>query len=160
MEMPPHVSALMVTLYVAHYQDGELYLLPVLHEVKEVTPLQALRALVEYPNQGDTEGPLPPGTKVLGLKIDPSGTAVADFSREIRDRFQGGARREQILLAAVADTLTEFLSVQRVEVRVEGKELDSIGGHVDLAEPLERDLEFVLPPHPSMPCGGRKGAKR
>jgi len=132
------------TLFVARASKNEMGLVPFSASVDEVTPLSALRALASFTPRGEDEPTLPKGTKVLGVTVDGKGTATADFSQEIQDNFNGGARMEQILLASIVNTLTEFPNIKRVAIRVDGKEVDSIGGHIELDEPLERDTEFLL----------------
>jgi spore germination protein GerM len=150
------------TLYVVYFHDQDLYLSPVRQPLSEEgTPLQALRALAAFKPRGDVESPLPPGTKTLSLEVDSSGTATVNFSGEIVTNFPGGSRREQILLNSIADTLTEFPAIRQLQIRVEGRAIDSIGGHVDLEEPLERDLEFVLAsPYSTSCCQETIGSQR
>jgi hypothetical protein len=132
------------TLFVARASHDEMGLVPFPAKLDEVTPLSALRALAAFTPRGEDEPTLPKGTKVLGLTVNGTGTATADFSHEITDNFNGGARTEQLLLASIVNTLTEFSNIKRVAIRVDGKEVDSIGGHIELDEPLERDTELLL----------------
>jgi spore germination protein GerM len=131
------------TLFVARASRNEMSLVPFTAKLDEVTPLSALRALASFTPRGEDEPTLPKGTKVLGVTVSGTGTATADFSQEIVDHFNGGSRSEQLLLASIVNTLTEFPNIKRVAIRVEGKEVDSIGGHIELDEPLERDVEFL-----------------
>lgn len=127
-----------VTLYVSHVSGEEFKLMPVRQKVAEATPLAALKALASY--DGPEDPVLPKGTKVLGVKVEDSGLATADFSHEIVDNFPGGSGTEQRLLASIVNTLTQFRSVRRVSITVDGKPVESIGGHIELDEPLTRDL--------------------
>ena len=132
-----------VTLYVPKAMGNDLQLVPVRQILgNEPTPLAALKALAAY--DGPEEPALPKGTKVLGVRLGTSGLAVADFSRELVDNFPGGSQTEQLLLASIVNTLTQFRSVRRVVITVEGKSVDSIGGHIDLEEPLTRDMSLVV----------------
>lgn len=131
-----------VTLYVPRATGDDIRLFPVRQKLgEEATPLAALKALATY--SGPEDSILPEGTKVLGLRVGATGLAIADFSREIVDNFPGGSRTEQLLLASIVDTLTQFRTVSRVVITVEGKSVDSIGGHIDLEEPLTRDMSLV-----------------
>jgi spore germination protein GerM len=127
-----------VTLFVARVKGEDMQLVPVRQKVAEATPLAALKALAAY--DGPEESVLPKGTKVLGLRVGNSGLAVADFSHEIVDNFPGGSRTEGLLLASIVDTLTQFRTISRVVITVGGKPVDSIGGHIDLEEPLTRAM--------------------
>ncbi|MBW3625025.1 MAG: GerMN domain-containing protein [Armatimonadetes bacterium] len=132
-----------VMLFVTRAKGDQLQLVPVRQRVGEATPLAALKALADY--RGPEDSALPKGTKVLGLRVGNTGLAVADFSHEIVDNFPGGSRTEQLLLASIVNTLTQFRSVSRVAITVDGKPVESIGGHIDLEEPLTKEMGLVAP---------------
>jgi spore germination protein GerM len=44
---------------------------------------------------------------------------------------------------SIVNTLTEFACVKRVRLLVEGKPIQSIAGHIDIDEPLVRNLSIV-----------------
>jgi len=133
-----------VTLYVTRPVNNDIRLVPIHEPVAEATPFAALKALAAYGSEGTVDRALPKGTQVLGVTVGGDGTATADFSHEIVDNFPGGSHTEQIMLASIVDTLTQFPSIKRVMITVDGKPVDSIGGHIELDEPLERDMEFVV----------------
>ena len=61
-------------------------------------------------------------------------------------RDQHGAEPRLEDVACVAVQLVEgarIPAVQRVQILVEGKEVDTIAGHVDVRRPLERDSTLV-----------------
>ncbi|HHY46672.1 MAG TPA: hypothetical protein GX506_05155 [Firmicutes bacterium] len=136
-----------VTLYFARVTATDTFLEP----VKETTrargsadvPRAALEALAKGPPPGSgLEPTLPPGTKILGVTVK-DGTAVADFSREIRTQFPGGSRAEEILVYSVVNTLTDLPGIKRVQFLVEGKKVETIGGHMGIMEPLTRNERLV-----------------
>ena len=79
---------------------------------------------------------LPAGTQVRSAYV--SGTdAYVDFSSELRSGFGGGSTQEYLLIASVVRTAAEnFQDVSRVQILVEGKEIESLGGHYEIMEPL------------------------
>lgn len=96
----------------------------------------ALRRLVQGP---PGEGPLlpaaPPGTKVLGVELS-DGRLQVDLSREVSDRFWGGAASEELLVRSLLLTAAQFPGVEVVELSVEGERARTLAGHVDLASPF------------------------
>ena len=82
-----------------------------------------------------TDSPLPAGTKLISIKIA-GGLATANFSRELRDNFTGGDSGEAHTVNAILQTLGQFPTVSRVQIFIEGKSVDSIGGLLSLSEPL------------------------
>jgi spore germination protein GerM len=81
------------------------------------------------------ESPLPPGTRVLSVTLRENGVAWADFNAALVTNFPGGSGRESLLLEAILRTLGQFPDVRAVQITIEGKGIESIGGHVDLSEP-------------------------
>jgi len=79
---------------------------------------------------------LPSGTRLMGVYIHEK-TAYLDFSREIVDPSTGGTSGEYIMISSIVNTVcSNFESVDAVSILVEGKEVDSLGGHLLLSSPL------------------------
>ena len=81
------------------------------------------------------ESPLPPGTRVLSAVLRDDGVAWADFNHAFVANFPGGSGRESLLLEAILRTLGQFPGVRAVQITVEGKSIESIGGHEDISGP-------------------------
>lgn len=43
-----------------------------------------------------------------------------------------------MLVGSIVDTLTEFPEVKQVQILIEGKKVETLGGHMDLTQPLTR----------------------
>jgi hypothetical protein len=70
------------------------------------------------------------GTKVLGVYRDRLNVLYIDLSDEFRRNFSGDAMQEFLLLQSLYNTIiTNFPWVQDVRLLIEGKEVESIGGH-------------------------------
>lgn len=87
---------------------------------------------------------VPDGTKLLGLTID-GGTARVDLSGEFESG--GGSLSVMMRLAQVVYTLTQFSTVDRVVLMMDGELVDVFTGEgLMLDEPQTRDdFEHVLP---------------
>ena len=82
---------------------------------------------------------IPPGTTLRALFISEGGEAFVDFSREIVSAHTGGTANELLTIYTIVNALTENLpAVRGVQVLVDGKEVDTLAGHVDLRNPLAR----------------------
>jgi spore germination protein GerM len=97
---------------------------------------------------GDAPAPLasaiPPGTALRAVYLTERGDAFVDLSVEARTRHTGGALDELFTVYAVVNALTTNLpAVKRVQILVEGKEVDTLAGHVDLRHPLQKNLKWV-----------------
>jgi spore germination protein GerM len=79
---------------------------------------------------------LPAGTQVRSAYISGK-DAYVDFSSELKSGFSGGSTEEYLLIASVVRTVAEnFPDISRVQILVEGKTMDSLGGHYEITEPL------------------------
>jgi spore germination protein GerM len=83
----------------------------------------------------EDESPLPPGTHAVSVSLRDDGVAWADFNNALVDNFPGGSLAESLTINSVLLTLAQFPGVRAVQFTVEGKIIESIGGHVDVSEP-------------------------
>ena len=101
-----------------------------------------LRSTVEALISGpEEEGvpTLPSATRLLGAYIR-NGIAYLDFSGEIVDTSTGSTAGEYILIASLVNTVcSNFDEVDAVRILVEGKEVDTLGGHLLISRPLRPD---------------------
>jgi spore germination protein GerM len=89
-------------------------------------------------------GPLvsavPPGTSLRALFVTDRGDAFVDLSREFASGHTGGTTDEILTLSAIVQALTANLpAVKAVQVLIDGKEVDTLAGHVDLRHPLTKN---------------------
>jgi spore germination protein GerM len=84
-----------------------------------------------------TNSPLPSGTKLLALTVDPtSRLATVNFSKQFQTNFLGGETREAQSVDSVLETLGQFPDVRNVQFLVAGRKIDSLGGTLELDQPL------------------------
>ena len=48
-----------------------------------------------------------------------------------------------MLTTAIANTLTEFPEIKKVQILVDGKKIASLKGHTDILDPLERNTTLL-----------------
>ncbi len=102
-----------------------------------------LRELIKG-SEGGFVSPLPPQTRVRQVYVTDEGIAYVDFSRDLVDKFSYGSSAELAAVYAVVDSLAwNFKSIKKVVILVEGGEKETLGGHVDLSQPLLPDLKMV-----------------
>lgn len=87
---------------------------------------------------------VPPGTALRGIFVAEGGEAFVDLSHEVVDGHSGGSTNETLTVYTLVNALTANLpAVTAVQVLVEGKEVDTLVGHIDLRRPLEKNLTWV-----------------
>ena len=90
-----------------------------------------------YPSEKDLTVIFPKNAKINGVKFE-NGTAFIDFDKNITKSFAGGSTGEELLVGSVVKTLTEFPEVKQVRFLVDGKEIETLSGHMDLSVPIKK----------------------
>ncbi len=87
---------------------------------------------------------LPPGTQVRAVYMSERGEAFVDLSREFVAGHPGGSLNEALTVYAIVDALTANLpAVHGVQLLVDGREVETLAGHVDLRRPLTKSTIVV-----------------
>lgn len=80
---------------------------------------------------------LPYGTRVLSVFFDEQGGVFVDLSRELVDNHPGGSTGELFTISSVVQTLAaNFPDIESVRFLVEGREVETIAGHIDASVPF------------------------
>ncbi len=107
--------------------------------------METVQALVDGP-VGDLAPIFPSHAQVRGVVVE-EGVAVVDFSPEVAAGHPGGSMSELLTVYGLADTLAvNFPHIRQVRILVEGKEIPTLKGHVDLREPVKADFRFARDP--------------
>ena len=78
------------------------------------------------------------------LFIGERGDAFVDLSGEVRGKHPGGALGELFTVYAIVNAITVNLpAITRVQILIDGKEADTLAGHVDLRHPLQKNLKWT-----------------
>ena len=87
---------------------------------------------------------IPPSTTLRAIYLTERGDAFVDLSATARTAHPGGALDELFTVYSIVNALTTNLpAVKRVQILIEGKEVDTLAGHVDLRHPLQKNLKWV-----------------
>ncbi len=87
---------------------------------------------------------LPAGTTLRALFLTDNGQAFVDLSREVVVGHPGGTVSELLTVYTIVNVVTANLpAITSVQVLVDGKEVDTLAGHVDLRRPLAKNLAWV-----------------
>jgi hypothetical protein len=87
---------------------------------------------------------IPTGTVLRAIFVTDQGTAFVDLSREVASAHPGGSLNELLTIYTIVQALTTNLpAVTSVQLLVDGKEIDTLAGHVDIKRPLARADQWV-----------------
>ncbi len=88
---------------------------------------------------------IPAGTALRGVFLTDEGSAFVDLTHEVATGHGGGSLNELLTIYTIVQALTTNLpAVTSVQVLVDGNEVDTLAGHVDLKRPLLRADEWVV----------------
>ncbi len=87
---------------------------------------------------------VPRGTTLRAVFVADGGEAYVDLSREVVTAHPGGTLNELLTIYTLVDALTANLpAITSVQLLVDGKEVETLAGHVDLRRPLAKNLAWV-----------------
>jgi hypothetical protein len=90
---------------------------------------------------------VPEATRLRTVFLISGGTAYVDLTGEVASTHPGGSLDELLTVYAIVDALTVNLpSVTGVQILIDGKEVDTLAGHVDLRRPLPANRTLIRPP--------------
>ncbi|MDI6689749.1 MAG: GerMN domain-containing protein [Actinomycetota bacterium] len=135
-------KTMMITLYFGDEQAE--YLLPEKRGIPKTEAIarSAIEELIKGPKESGHFPTIPEGTRLLGIRIE-DGIAHVDFSEELVERHPGGSAGETMTIYSIVSTLVEFPTIQRVKFLVEGREIKTLAGHMDLTEPIAPDPDLI-----------------
>ena len=134
------------TLFYVSDDGAELIQVPREVPFGDTPALQAryiVQAQLETPAKGFASA-IPPGVKVRSLFLGAHHEAYVDLSPEIMKGHHGGSLDEALAVFAIVNAVTSNLpDVSAVQILVDGKEVDSLAGHIDLREPINRANAWI-----------------
>jgi spore germination protein GerM len=146
-DIPEHQK---VTLYLAKDADNGVYLVPATRtiSVKDGILDEAIKALLTTNKEGGLSSDLiPQGTKLLSPVNIKNGVAMVNLSKEFVDNFSGGSDQEALTLNSIVETVVHNSGgeAEKVQILVEGKTVETLGGHFGLDEPIAPDSALLKP---------------
>jgi spore germination protein GerM len=104
---------------------------------------QILRAQLTPPEPPHVSA-IPKGTALRALFLTPRGEAYVDLSREVVTAHTGGSVNELLTVYTIVHVLTANLpAVSSVQILVEGREVETLAGHVNLQRPLGQNPDWI-----------------
>ena len=104
------------------------------------------------PSSDDLLSAIPAGTTLKELFLTERGEAYVDLSPEVVKNHSGGSLDEMLTVYTLVAVLTENLpSVSRVQILIDGHEVDTLAGHVDLRRPLSTAADWIEQASPAGP---------
>ncbi len=124
-------------------EDGDL-----VAEQKQIPKVEGIAkaTINELINGPEAEGGLyatiPLGTVLQDINIK-DGLAIVDFSGDLKTEHWGGFLGETLTVYSIVNTLTQFPTVDEVQILVDGQKQETLAGHANISDPLTRNPSLV-----------------
>ena len=87
---------------------------------------------------------IPSDTNLRAFFISDNGDAFIDLTSQATTSHPGGSTTELLTVYALVNAVTTNLATtQRVQILIDGREVDTLAGHVDLRRPLEHNVSII-----------------
>ena len=130
-----------VTLWVAHDDPGVLRIQAVSIELsgeRQRKTQEILRALLAIYTGKDSPHHLAPGADVRNVYFVNPGLVVVDVNAALADGQTSGILPEELMVTSFVQTLSSNSpEISRVKFLVDGKERETLAGHVDFSSEFE-----------------------
>lgn len=134
-----------ITLYFAD-PTGE-GLVPVQRTIPKVEGIAraTMNELIKGPAlDSDLVATIPEGTQLKDINVKDNGLCIVDFSSELVDNHLGGSTAERLTVYSIVNTLTQFPTVDEVQILVDGKYVESIAGHVNVSQAMAPNKDIII----------------
>lgn len=103
---------------------------------------RVVEAQVAAPPEGLVSA-IPRETTVRAVYVAANGECYVDLGPEIAAHMTGGALDEALAVYAIVNALTNLNGITSVQILLDGKEVDTLNGHIDLRRPLGKSLDWI-----------------
>ncbi|MCF8011292.1 MAG: GerMN domain-containing protein [Clostridiales bacterium] len=132
------------TTIVLYFADSNGNLTPKNREVPKVTGIarKTMNELCKGPESPGVSAVMPAETHLLDINIR-DGLCTVDFSGELKKNHPGNAVKERLTVYSIVNSLTQFPTVNKVQILVEGEKKETLAGQVNISSPLERNSSIL-----------------
>lgn len=137
-----------VTLYFS--DTNERFLFPEKRYIpqdktREGQATELIKALVDGSKTG-LVNTFPQKTDIISVKIESDQTARINFGQNLVANHPGGSASEMATIYSLTNTLiTNIPEIKKVKILIEGKEQESLKGHIDIRNPFSFNKELIAP---------------
>ena len=87
------------------------------------------------PESDKLQKTIPEGSKLIDYQLDDQ-LLTLNFNQALKTNHWGGSTGERLTVYSIVNSYTSLSEVESVKILLEGKEVDSLVGHLDLSQPL------------------------
>lgn len=101
-----------------------------------------LNELIQGPKKENLKPTIPDGVEIINLQIEGK-IIIINFNQALKENHWGGSTGERMTIYSVINTMTQFEDIEKVGFLLEGEEIESLVGHMDLRRPLVRNEQII-----------------
>ncbi|MGM0438131.1 MAG: GerMN domain-containing protein [Bacillota bacterium] len=102
----------------------------------------AINELIVGPSDPVNSQTIPDEVELKDIEIV-NGEARVNFNRALIDNHWGGSTGERMTVYSIVNTLTQFEEIEEVTLLIEGEEVNTLVGHMDLTKPLTWNEKII-----------------
>ncbi len=122
----------------AMYLDSERRTLP-----GEDLYREAIEEIIAGPDSDDLRATVSEATELNDYNYE-NGLITLNFNEAIRTDHPGGSTGERLTIYSIVNTMTSLPGIDEVIFKIEGEELDTLVGHLDLSIPYSYSDDILL----------------
>jgi len=103
---------------------------------------ETIKELISGPKSSELSHTIPEGVEILDIKIEGS-RALLNFNQALVDNHWGGSTGEIMTVYSIVNTITQFPEIKAARILIEGREIETLAGHLDLSTDLTADEQLV-----------------
>jgi spore germination protein GerM len=105
--------------------------------------MQIMEELKAGPEDDSLRATIPDEVELIEYKIEDKNITL-NFNDALRENHWGGSAGEILTVYSIVNSYTFFNEIDSVTIILEGEEVDSLVGHLDLSRPLMYNQELVM----------------
>ncbi len=108
---------------------------------------ELVSALLSVQPEEPLASTIPEGTVLRGVYVSDRQEVFVDLDETVRSKHPGGSMQELLTVYSLVNTLLVNLpTVSEVQILIDGREVDTLAGHVDLRRPLRKNETLIVTP--------------
>jgi len=96
---------------------------------------QIFEELKAGPKNENLQDTIPEGSQLIDYQLE-NKSLTLNFNLALKNNHWGGSTGEQLTIFSIVNSYTTLDEVDNVKILLEGKEVESLVGHLDLTQPL------------------------
>ncbi|MCC3144028.1 GerMN domain-containing protein [Halanaerobium sp. Z-7514] len=103
---------------------------------------QIMEELNKGPESDQLSATIPDEVELLDYDLE-ADTLILNFNLALRENHWGGSTGEILTIYSIVNSYTALKEVESVQILLEGQEVETLVGHLDLSRPLMYNQELV-----------------